>query len=154
MIIVNGWSSPHQYNLESVRCVFNPMPCPKLSLKWSLSCLLLLIQSFWSSKKFQTDPKHCFLILADQACAPRFWEMFQHFVELFVAPWQVPSLTLSPRPYGPVQPEPAPGSPSAKALSHLSTEDQRALQRLQPHSCCTCQLPSLLHFFRSQHMCF
>lgn len=65
--------------------------------------------------------------------------MFQHFVELFFAPWQVPFLTLSLRPYGPVQPLPAPGSLSAKALSHLSTEDQRALQCLQPHSCCTCQ---------------
>lgn len=71
MIIVNGWSSPHQDNLESVRCVFNPMHCPKVSLKWSLSCLLLLIQSFWSSTEFQTDPKHCFLILADQVCAPQ-----------------------------------------------------------------------------------
>lgn len=67
--------------------------------------------------------------------------MFQHFVELFFAPWQVPFLTLSLRPYGPVQPQsqPAPGSLSAKALSHLSTEDQRVLQCLQPHSCCTCQ---------------
>lgn len=32
--------------------------------------------------------------------------MFQHFVELFFAPWQVPFLTLSPRPDGPVQPQP------------------------------------------------
>lgn len=53
----------------------------------------------------------------------------------------MPFLTLSLRPYGPVQPQPQPatGSLFAKALSHLSTEDQRALQCLQPHSCCTCQ---------------
>ena len=54
---------------------------------------------------------------------------------------QVPFLTLSLRPSGPVQPQPQPatGSVPAKALSHLSTEDQRAPQFLQPHSCCTCQ---------------
>lgn len=53
----------------------------------------------------------------------------------------MPFLTLSLRPYGPVQhqPQPAPGFLTAKVLSHLSTEDQRVLQCLQPHSCCTCQ---------------
>ena len=67
--------------------------------------------------------------------------MFQHFFELVFAPWQVHFLMLQLRAYGTVQPQPqsAPGSPSAKALSHLSKEDQRVLQCLQPHSVYTCQ---------------
>lgn len=57
------------------------------------------------------------------------------FVDLSSLLWQVPFLTLLLRPYGSHQL----GPPSAPALSHLSTADQRALPCLQPHSCCTCQ---------------
>lgn len=89
----------------------------------------------------QNSKNYC-QILAPQAYTVILLQkfVFKHFVE-FSALCQLPFLTLSLRPYGPVQhqPQPAPGSLFAKALSHLSTEDQRGPPRLQPHSCSTCQ---------------
>lgn len=134
-------------------------------------CLINSIHLEHEKNKKKKNSKNDFVIRADQVCAPLkvFGKMFQHLVELFFAPWQVPFLTLSPRPDGPVQPQPlslaasqprslsacAGARTSAKALSHLSTEDQRAPRCLQPHSCCTCQTsssaPLPLLFL---HMCF
>lgn len=61
--------------------------------------------------------------------------MFRHLVELFCAPWQVPFLTLSVH-MGPSSLSLSLGSPSAKALSHLSSGDKTTPLRLRPHSCC------------------
>lgn len=127
------------------------MVSDELSVLWNILNLLsnhFLLSSFTNlfhlvhQGVLNKTQKSNFQILAHQACILMLLQkfVFQHFVEFF-ALCQLPFLTLSLRPYGFIQPQPqpAPRSLCAKALSYLSTEDQRGLQCLQPHCCSTCQ---------------
>lgn len=113
----------------------------KVTFKLSLFCHTLSIQSIW---RFKRTLKVIFKILAvartpPQKCWGNVSALFR-VVLCSLAGALSHALTetiwaVQPQP----QPQLAPGSLPAKTLSHLSTEDQRTLQCLQPHSCCTCQ---------------
>lgn len=123
-------------------------------------CLINSIHLEHEKKTKKKNSKNDFVIRADQVCAPLkfFGKCFSTLLSCSLLHGRCPfsrshrdqmgpsSLSLSasqPLSLAASQPRSlsacAGARTSAKALSHLSTEDQRAPRCLQPHSCCTCQ---------------
>lgn len=141
-----GWSSLHPDRLESGSSSIRALKIPPSKLS-----LFDQLDPSGAGKKKKKTLKNDFVIRADQVCASLkfFGKCFSTLLSCSLLHGRCPfsrshrdqmgpsSLSLSLAASQPLSLRRC--SPSAKALSHLSTEDQRAPRCLQPHSCCTCQ---------------